>query len=97
MSAIWPIVGMGAGVYALRFAGFVPRRLSVPASWERALGFVPVALLTSLVVSNLAGTSESRPDRIVAAAVAVLVAAATGRMWACILAGMLCLWSLRLV
>jgi branched-subunit amino acid transport protein len=97
MSAIWPIVGMGVGVYALRLAGFVPRRLRVPASWERALGFVPVALLTSLVVSNLAGAGESRPDRVVAAAVAVLVARSTGRMWACVLAGMVCLWSLRLV
>ena len=96
MSVAWAILGMGAGVYALRLAGLALPDVTVPPTWERALGFVPIALLTALVVSSLAGPSGGEPARLVAAGGAALVARRTGKMWACILSGMALYWLLRL-
>jgi branched-subunit amino acid transport protein len=59
---------------------------------ERAVGFVPVALLTALVVASLAGVPEGGWSRLVAAAGAAAVARWTGQMWACILSGMVIYW-----
>ena len=96
MTTIWLILLMGAGVYALRLAGLVLRDVSVPPAWERAFAFVPVALLTALVVSSLAGAPEGGGARLVAAAGAALVARWTGQMWACILSGMVIYWLVSL-
>ena len=92
MSTVWLILLMGAGVYALRLAGLVLRDVSVPPAWERAFGFVPVALLTALVVSSLVGSSDGGGARLVAAVGAAIVARWTGQMWACILSGMVVYW-----
>ena len=96
MNTYWLILGMGAGVYALRLAGMALPDLAVPLAWERALGFLPVALLTALVVASLAGPTGGGPARLLAAGGAALVARRTGRMWACILSGMALYWLLRL-
>ncbi len=96
MSTVWAILAMGAGVYALRLAGLALPDAAVPPVWRRALGFLPVALLTALVVSSLAGQVQGDPALLVAAAGAALVAWRTGRMRACILSGMLIYWILRL-
>ena len=95
MSAVWAILGMGAGVYALRLVGLALPDVAVPPAWERALGFVPVALLAALVVASLAARPDEGPARLVAAAGAALVARRSGRMWACILSGMALYWLLR--
>jgi branched-subunit amino acid transport protein len=95
MSAVWPILAMGAGVYALRLAGLALREVAVPPAWERALGFVPVATLTALVVASLAGRADGGAARLVAVVGAGLVARRTGKMWACILSGMALSWLLR--
>ena len=92
MSVVSLILLMGAGVYALRLAGLVLRDVAVPPAWERAFGFVPVALLTALVVASLAGAPEGGTTRLVAAAGAAVVARWTGQMWACILGGMAVYW-----
>lgn len=97
MSAMWVILGMGAGVYALRLAGLALPDAAVSPALERALGFVPVALLTALVMSSLAVPADGGADRLVAVVGAALVARRTGRMWACILSGMALFWLLRLV
>ena len=97
MSTPWLILLMGAGVYALRLAGLVLRDVSVPPARERAFGFVPVALLTALVVASLAGAPEGGWSRLVAAAGAAVVARWTGQMWACILGGMVIYWLLSWV
>ena len=96
MNVVWAILGMGAGVYALRLAGLALPDVTVPPTWERALGFVPIALLTALVVSSLAGPAGGQPARLVAAGSAALVAQRTGKMWACIVSGMALYWLLRL-
>jgi branched-subunit amino acid transport protein len=97
MSATWQILAMAAGVYALRVAGLAMRDVVMPAEWDRALRFVPVAVLTALVVSSLAGRGEGKQAGIVAAAGAAVVVWKTGRMWACIVSGMTVYWLLRLL
>ena len=92
---VWLILGMGAGVYGLRLVGLALRDVALPPLWDRALRFVPVALLTGLVVIGLTGQVSAEPIRLVAVAVAALVAHRTGKMWACILAGMVVYWAAR--
>ena len=92
--ALWLILGMGAGVYALRLIGLILRDVSLPAVWERALRFVPVALLTGLVVVGLNAQVSAEPWRLLAVAAAAFVAYRTGKMWACILSGMAAYWLL---
>ena len=91
---LWLILGMGAGVYALRFVGLALRDVALPDIWERALRFVPVALLTGLIVVGLTGQVSAEPVRLVAVGVAASVAYRTGKMWACILSGMAAYWLL---
>ncbi len=96
MNTIGTISLLGAGVYALRFAGLALRDVAVPPAWEGALGFVPVALLTALIVSSIAGRPDDGGPRLIAAAGAALIARRSGRLWACILGGMAVYWLLRL-
>lgn len=95
MSAVGLILAMAAGVYALRLTGLLLANASVPPAWERALGFVPVATLTALVVSSLVGRPDEGPVRLAAAAVGALAARRTGRTWVCIAVGMAVYWLLR--
>jgi branched-subunit amino acid transport protein len=85
---------MGAGVYALRLVGLMLRDVTLPAIWERALRFVPVALLTGLVVVGLNAQVSAEPWRLLALAAAAFMAYRTGKMWACILGGMVAYWLL---
>lgn len=91
---LWVILGMGAGVYGLRLLGLALRDVTLPPVWDRALQFVPVALLTGLVVVGLTGQVAAEPSRLIAMAGAVIVARWTGKMWACILGGMAIYWLL---
>jgi len=96
MTTLLPILGMGLGMYALRLGGMVLRDVTVPPIWERALRFVPVALLTALVLVSIRGrTGDERSFRLVGAVGAGLVTWRTRKMWACILAGMAVYWGLR--
>ena len=89
MNTVWTILGLGTGMYALRLGGMVLRDVTVPPAWERALRFVPVALLTALVLVSILGKPGAERDfRLLGAVGGALVARWTGKMWACILAGM---------
>jgi branched-subunit amino acid transport protein len=92
LSALWLILGMGAGVYAMRLLGLSLQELTLPPTIDRALQCVPVALLTGLVVVGLTGQVTAEPTRLLAVAIAAGVAYRTGKMWACILAGMATYW-----
>ena len=92
--ALWVILGMGAGVYALRLVGLVLRDVALPPVWDRALRFVPIALLTGLVVVSLTGQVGAEPIRLIAVMAAGVAAYRTGKMWACILVGMVAYWLL---
>jgi branched-subunit amino acid transport protein len=98
MTTLLPILGMGLGMYTLRLGGMVLRDVTVPPAWERALRFVPVALLTALVLVSILGrTGDERSFRLIGAAGGALIAWRTRKMWACILAGMAVSWALRSV
>ncbi len=94
MDATWLILAMGAGVYALRLVGLALHDVTLPELWDRALRFVPVALLTGLVVIGLTGQVAAEPSRLIAVAGAAFVAYRTRKMWACILSGMAIYWLL---
>ncbi|MGN6359737.1 MAG: AzlD domain-containing protein [Thermomicrobiales bacterium] len=96
MNALGPILAMAVGMYALRITGFLLADTAIPPAWERALTFVPVATLTALIVTSLAGRADEAPIRLIAAAGAGVVAQRTRRMWACILSGLALYWLLRL-
>jgi branched-subunit amino acid transport protein len=96
MSALGPILGMAAGLYSLRLAGLLLAGTEVSATWERALGFVPIATLSALVVAGLAGRPEEVLPRLVAVAGAGLAVRQTGRVWVGILGGMALYALLRL-
>jgi branched-subunit amino acid transport protein len=96
MSILGLILSMACAVYTLRLAGFLLAEREIPPTWEHALGFVPVATLTALVVASLAGHSDEGSIRLVAVAGAGLIARRTGRVWVCILVGMALYWLLRL-
>jgi branched-subunit amino acid transport protein len=89
VSPIWLILAMGAGVFALRLAGLVVPDRSVPAAWDRALAFVPIALLAALAVASLGGSADDIGLRLVATGGGALAAYRTRQMWACIVTGLL--------
>jgi branched-subunit amino acid transport protein len=97
VSAIELILSMAAGIFALRLAGLALADHALPPTLERALGFVPVATLTALVVSSLAGRPDEAPSRLTAAVAAGVVARRFGRAWLCIIVGLAVYWTLRLL
>jgi branched-subunit amino acid transport protein len=97
MNTLWLILSMALAVYALRLAGFLLASTAVPPTWERALGFVPVATLTALVVASLVGRPDERPLRLIAAVGAGLAARYSGRAWLCIVVGLAIYGFLRLL
>lgn len=94
MNALWPILGMAAGVYAIRLGGFVLADTTLPSGLERALTFVPVAMLAALCASTLVVSSDNLPIRLIAAIGGGLVMRFTTKAWACIVSGMLLYWLL---
>lgn len=96
MSTLELILAMAACVYALRVSGLLLAGATIPVAWERALTFVPVATLTTLVVSSLAGHPGDGLPRLVALAGAGLAARRTGRAWVCIAGGLAVYWAVRL-
>lgn len=94
MNTLWPILGMTAGVYAIRLGGFLLGDVALPPGIELALSFVPVAMLAALCATTLAAGAGDLPIRLVAALGGGIVAHRTGKGWACILVGMLIYWTL---
>jgi len=92
----WTILAMGAGVFALRLGGLALPVSALPAGWVRGLGFVPIATLSALVATSLAG-SGGGGTRLAAAAVGAAVAWRTGRVWACLAAGLAVWWATALL
>ena len=96
MTPLELIVSLAAGIFGLRLVGLALAGASIPPSLERALGFVPVATLTALVVSSLVGRLDEGPTRLLAAVVAGIAAYRTRRGWVCIVVGVAVYWLLRL-
>lgn len=94
MTTLWTILGMAAGVYAVRISGFALTETALPRGLERALTFVPVAMLAALSVSTLVAAPTELPIRLVAAIGAGFVVWWTKKGWVCILVGMALYWLL---
>jgi branched-subunit amino acid transport protein len=97
MSPLELILSLAAGIFGLRLVGLTLGGATLPPTVERALGFVPVATLTALIVSSLVGRLDEGPSRIVAAVAAGLAARQTGKAWVCIVVGVAVYWAFRLV
>jgi branched-subunit amino acid transport protein len=100
--ALWSIIaGMGVVTYAIRASMILLLgRIEIPPFIRRALRFVPPAVLSALIVPELllpAGTlslSLANP-RLLAGAVAALIAWRARNVLLAITAGMLALWVLQ--
>jgi branched-subunit amino acid transport protein len=91
------ILAMGCCIYALRIGGLLLPNVAIPAEWEQALRFLPVALLSALVTVGLAGPSAGGPAGLAAAGIGAVAAWRTHRMWACIATGLATFWLLGLL
>lgn len=97
MSALTLIILISASVYALRVSGLLLQDVPVPAFFERALRYVPIALISALAVSSLAGQVSGDPTRLIAAAGGMLMVVYARRMWLGILGGFALYWLVRLL
>lgn len=94
------VVCIGVLTYLMRAAFLAPNmRAALPTGLERALRFVPPAVLMALVVPELighAGTLDLSPGnaRLLAGLVAFLLAWRTRRVAPPLIGGMLTLWLL---
>lgn len=95
MSYLGVILAMSAGVFALRLGGMALPEFRMPDALQRALNFVPVALLGALVASTLGSRDGDGAAGYVAVLAGGIAAYLTRRMWACILAGLGCYWLLQ--
>lgn len=100
-AVVWVVIaGAAVGTYALRLSfiellGFVDE---VPPLLERALAFVPAAVLAALVLPDLLSAGgpplSAGYERLVAGGLAAAVAWKTEDMLATITVGMVALWLL---
>ena len=104
MSTIWlAMIGLGILTFLTRFSFIVLlERWQAPEIVQRALRFVPIAVLTAIVVPELVQPNDVldlRPynPRLLAGLVATLVAWKTKNVILTIAAGMAVFWLLQLV
>lgn len=104
MSTIWlAMIGLGILTFLTRFS-FIAllERWQAPPLVQRALRFVPIAVLTAIIIPDLVlhdGTLNIQPanPRLLAGLVAVFVAWKTKNVIWTIVAGMTVFWLLQLV
>jgi len=100
---VWALVfAIGVPTFLLRysFIGLFGRFEAIPAWIERALAFVPAAVFAALVVPDIVVLQPTPlatlgQDRLLAGAVAAVVAYRTENVLATVVAGMVALWVLR--
>ncbi|MFT4883064.1 MAG: branched-subunit amino acid transport protein [Natronomonas sp.] len=103
MTAVWPtIVAIGIGTFLFRFSFFFLFEYvsEMPESLERALRFVPPAVLAALVVPAIVIVDGSTAislgnERLIAAGLAAVVAWRTENILATIVVGMVALVALQ--
>jgi branched-subunit amino acid transport protein len=87
---------MVAVTFGSRLSGLTVR-LHLPDFWLRFLHFVPIAVFAALVTPSLQGSRGEGGIRVVAAALAAVVAWRTRQLAIAIAAGMAAFWLLRLL
>ena len=104
MSTIWlAMIGLGLLTFLTRFS-FIAllERWQTPPIVQRALRFVPIAVLTAIIIPELVlpnGTLDLNPynPRLLAGLVATVVAWKTKNVILTIVVGMALLWLLQLL
>lgn len=99
---VWVVIlGASVGTFAIRLS-FIALfgRFEVPPRLEQALKFVPAAVLTALVAPRLVYLDGTLAlglgnERLLAGALAAVVARRTGSMLWTIVVGMVALWTLE--
>lgn len=98
---VWlTIVACGIVTYATRLSFIaVHERIAVPDWFARALTFVPVAVLSAIILPEILVLNDALNlsllnPRLLAGIVAVVVAWRTRNVWATIAVGMVALWGL---
>lgn len=92
------VLALALGTLGLRVSGLSLSGVRIPASWERAWRYVPLALLSALIVLSLTGRDANETSiRVIALVVAALITYRARRLWLCIAAGMAAYYLLRLV
>ena len=95
------VIGMGLITFALRLALIIgANRISLPATLEQALRFAPVAVLSAIIFLEIALRQGALylsvgNARLVAGAVAAVVAWRTKNVLLTIAAGMIMLWFMQ--
>ncbi len=95
------IIAAGLLTYTTRLFPIISYgRFEMPSQVERALRFVPVAVLTAIFLPEMAYIQEElmlsfRNPRLLAGLLAIVVAWRTKNVMYTILAGMLTLWALQ--
>jgi branched-subunit amino acid transport protein len=100
---IWIVmVVLGLLTFAIRFSFIaLPERIKLPVTFQRALRFVPIAVLSAIIApelgyyNNVLALSPTNP-RLVAGIVATLVAFWTKNVVWTLLAGMAVFWVMRM-
>lgn len=88
--------GMVAVTFGSRLTGLT-MRMRLPPFWLRFLHFVPIAVFAGLVTPSLQGSRGEGGIRLVAAALASVVAWRSRQLGLAIAVGMLAFWLLRLL
>ena len=92
------VLWLATGMVVLRSSGLLVGNVQIPASWERVWRFVPLALLSALVVSGLHGRpGEEAGIRTAALVVAAGLTFRYRRLWLCIVSGMAVYLALRTI
>ncbi len=90
------VVALALGTLGLRVSGLMLGDVRIPAAWERAWRYVPLALLSALIVISLTGRETSEVTiRAIALVVAAIITYKARRLWLCIAAGMIVYYLLR--
>ncbi len=95
MSFWLTVGGMVAVTFGSRLAGLSLHR-PLPATAQRFLHFVPIAVFAALVTPSLEGGQGEGGIRLAAALLAGLAAWRTRQLWVAIAVGMAVFWLLRI-
>lgn len=89
MTDPWLVLALAFGMFGPRASGLALGNLRIPASWELAWRFVPIALLSALIVVSLNGRETNEVGiRALALVCAGVVTIKFRQLWVCIVSGM---------
>ena len=98
MTHPWVVLALTLGTLGLRISGLALSDVRIPADWERAWRYVPLALLSALIALSLTGRGASESSiRAIALVVAALITYRARRLWVCIVSGMAVYLMLRAI